>query len=347
MTLLSDRPTREEWIKTSDAPKTQKHYAGVLNAFDDWLKSMDSTEEEFFQAMRKTDMNTRARTVKSIQEYWMTVPRGRYPPKGVRTAAQYRSTLLQWFEENDIIITPAKLKRLARMPKIPVEMRYTPDSTHVLNIVAGQASIDKKTFFILLSCTAMRYDELAQTQLGDIDMPNRMIRIPVTRTKTRQERITFFTPEARHYLKRHIKENSIEDPDELLFKLSKTAYEYAMKRSNRINGVEDRFANGRYKMSIHRLRAYANQCIQAACGDKFSEVMLGHIGGLRSYDVGNIRKMKKDYDKAIPELTLDKSRQYEDLKETMTAENKSTKIVMDEIEHLKQEILRLQNSVST
>ena len=98
-------------------------------------------------------------------------------------------------------------------------------------------------------------------------------------------------------------------------------------------------------MSIHRLRAYANQCIQAACGDKFSEVILGHIAGLRTYDVGNIRKMKKDYDKAISLLTLDKSKQYEDLIGDLTVNNTTNKIIINEIEHLKQEILRLQNSV--
>jgi integrase len=346
MTLLSDRPTRNEWIHTSDAPKTQHHAAGVLNAFDDWLKSMDSTEEEFFQAMRGADMNTRARTIKSIQEYWMSTPREGYRVKGVRTTAQYRATLLQWLEENDIIITPTKLKRLARLPKIPTEMRYTPDSAHVLSIVSSQSSIEKAAFFILLSCTAMRYGELLQTTLGDIDMPERMIRIDAEKTKTRQERLTFFTPEARHYLKRHLKENNITNNDELLFKLTESSYSFAMHRSNRIHDKEDRFKNGRFKMSIHRLRAYANQCITSAVSDRFADVIKGHIGGLRTYDVGNIRKMKKDYDKAIPLLTLDKSKQYEDLKETIQTDEDANKILKDEIDNLKQEIIKLRGNES-
>ena len=345
MTLLSDRPTRNEWIHTSDALKTQKHAAGVLNAFDDWLKSMDTTEEEFFNAMRKADMNTRARTIKAIQEYWMTVPKEGYAVKGVRTTAQYRATLLTWLEENDIIISLTKLKRLAKLPKKLVEMKYTPDSAHVLNLVAGQSDIEKKAFFCLLSCTAMRYGELLETRLSHIDVSDRRIQIPAENTKTRSERLTFFTPEARHYLKRHLKENNITSPDEKIFRLSRSAYGFALKRSNLSYGMNDKFTNGRSKMSIHRLRAYANQCLTDAVSARFADVIKGHIGGLRTYDVGNIRKMKKDYDKAIPLLTLDKSKQYEDLLESSQAENKTAKIVMSEIENLKQEILRLQNSI--
>ncbi|MBC8408256.1 MAG: site-specific integrase [Rhodobacteraceae bacterium] len=344
MTLLSNKTTRSEWIHTSDAIKTQKHYRCILVAFDDWLKSMDSTEEGFFDAMRGTDMSTRARTLKSIQEYWMTVPKKGYPVKSPRTTAQYRAALLQWFEENDIMVSPTKIKRLARLPKISTEMRYTPDSSHILRIVSMQNTIEKKAFFILLSCTAMRYGELMQTRLGDIDMSNRMIRIPAARTKTRTERLTFFTPEARHYLKKHIKENNIQH-DDLIFQLSEGSYRFAQNRSNRILGANERFTNGRYKMSIHRLRAYANQCISSAVSERFADVIKGHIGGLRTYDVGNIRKMKKDYDKAIPELTLDKSRQYEDLKDQVDAGTKTDAVIMREIDHLKQEIERLTSSI--
>jgi len=344
MTLLSDRPTREEWIKTSDAASTQCQYRNVLYSFDEWLKSQNATEDEFFQAMRDADMNTRARTVKAIQEYWLTVPREGYTLKGARTTAQYRTVLLLWFEENDIIISASKLKRLAKLPKIPNEMRYTPDSSVVLQIVMQQTTIDKKAFFILLATTAMRHGELRTTRLKDMDISERMIRIPAERTKTNTERLTFFTPEARHYLKRHLKENNITDPDELIFPRDQVTYHFAMVQAMKKLDLTEKFKNGRNKMSMHRLRAHASQCISDAVSDRFADVIKGHIGGLRTYDVGNIRKMKKDYDKAIPALTLDKSQQYEDLKDNLDAKGRTDSVIMREIDHLKEELQRLKNS---
>lgn len=346
MTLLSDRPTRHEFINTSGVESTAKGYRSVFASFDHWLKSMDATEEQFLHEMRGADVNTRARTVKSIQDYWMNVPREGWQVKGISTIRQYRSILLKWFEENDVIISQNKLKRLANLPKSLVEMRFTPDTKFVNDLIGTMADIDKKAFFCLLSCTAMRHGELRATKLKDFDISERMIRIPAERTKTRTERLTFFTPEARHYLKRHLKENNIVDPDSLVFSLCAVSYHWALRRGCRVMKMDEKFTNGRNKMNIHRLRAFANQCITSAVDARFADVIKGHIGGLRTYDVGNIHKMKKDYDKAIPELTLDKTRLYEEMKENEGAKGRGEEIIMREIDHLKEEMERLRNSES-
>ena len=305
MTMLSEYPTRSEWITGHSAPKTQSKARTVLKLFDEFLDAKQISESQFFEEMREYNSTMQARMIKEISSYWLQ----RLNPN---TVSAYRHKLMGWLEENDIIIPDSKVRRIAPLPKALTEMRYTPDAMHVLKIVNMQKNYEVATFFITLSSTAMRQGELHLLRVSDIDFPNRMIRIPAQHTKTRTERITFFTPETRHYLKKHIKDNGLKDNDRV-FKYLIQNYQQHLQRANRIMGFDDFFENKRSKMTMHRFRAYANQCITDAVSERFADVIKGHIGGLRTYDVGNIRKMKKDYDKAIPALTLDKTKQFEDL----------------------------------
>jgi len=43
-------------------------------------------------------------------------------------------------------------------------------------------------------------------------------------------------------------------------------------------------------------------------------------------------------------LTLDKSQQYEDLKDNLDAKGRTDSVIMREIDHLKEELQRLKNS---
>ena len=337
MSILVEKASRNDWVDGYDSESAKGKARTVLMNFDKWLSFKGHTEEEFFSAMRDADATTRARTLGSIGDYWIQ------HNIAARSAAQYRNCLLSWLEENDIVISESKLRRLAKLPKVTTEMKYTPDATHILKIVSMQKHLDVATFYVMLSCTAMRGEELLQTKLKDVDLTDRMIRIPAERVKTRTERLTFFTPEARRYLKRLIKEENLT-PEDHLFKFHWTNYNWHMNHSNEILGYTERFKTGRYKMSIHRLRAYAKQCIMSATNENFAEVIKGDISGMRTYDIGNIKKMKKDYDKCIKELTLDKTQELEDLKEVQSGRSEQDLIVMREIDNLKMEISRLKDS---
>ena len=334
--MITEYPSRNEWIDGHNAPKTKEKAHTVLKLFDQYLSSKEMSEEKFFSEMRDANSTIQSRIIKEIGNRWLD--EGRSPS----TVSIYRHKLLTWFEENDIVIPKTKLRRIAKIPKQLTEMKYTPDASHILKIISKQKSLEVATFFITLAATGMRQGELRQVRLDEIDMQKRMIRIPAHRTKTRTERITFFTPEARHYLKRHIKDKDLKLDDQL-FSHGMNDYHWHMQKANHDLGHADRFATGRYKMSMHRLRAYAKQCIRDSVSNTFAEVILGHIEGNKTYDIGNINKMKKDYEKAVPALTLDKTRQFEDLLERQNNNTDENSIILSRMKALENELERLRH----
>lgn len=336
--LLEPDISREEWINGFNATKSKDQARMSLRHFDDWLATKSIEEKQFFEEMKQHNTTKQAQIIRDITNYWLDVKK-----LGLSTVPKYRNNLLKWFEENDLTVSISKVQRIAKMPKPLQEMRYTPDANHLYKLVTMQRNLDVATFFITLAATAMRQDELHQVLVKEVDLSDRMIRIPANRTKTRTERVTYFTPEARHYIKKLIKQNDLSE-DDRLFSCTIANYHWHIREANKILDKDERFSNGRRKMSLHRLRAYANDCISSAVTERFADVIKGHIAGNRTYDVGNFKKMKKDYSKAVNELTLDKTQQFEELKDSQEVKSGTDSVLIREIEHLKKEMARLQNS---
>jgi len=296
MSILADKPTRDEWTMTSQARKTQNMCKTVLGRFDDWLKLKGTTEELFFDAMRGANESQRASTVRDIQNYWLETVKS-------RSAQTYRSVLIMWFEENGCPIPQSKLRRLARLPKPEVPLKYTPSKKEVaalINTIAKQsenANDDYKLFFTLLSCTSMRHGELLEVKGEHIDLDQRSIRIPASQTKTRRERVAFFTPQAKKMLTAL---DFFIFPEMKLFRLHQSSYQYQIDQARKKLGI---FKTEK-DWTMHRLRAWCSQVIKDNTKDEFGELMLGHTAGNKTYD-HNVSKWKKLYDKAVPDLTLE------------------------------------------
>ena len=303
MSILADKPTRDEWIMTSQAKKTQNMCKTVLSRFDDWLKLKGTTEELFFDAMRGANESQRASTVRDIQNYWLETVKS-------RSAQTYRSVLIMWFEENGCPIPQSKLRRLARLPKPEVPLKYTPSKKEVaalINTIAKQSEKcfeDYKLFFTLLSCTSMRHGELLEVRADHIDLDQRSIRIPASQTKTRRERVAFFTPQAKKILQKYWayqeKARLSVHKYRRLFDLHQSSYQYQIDQARKKLGI---FKTEK-DWTMHRLRAWCSQVIKDNTKDEFGELMLGHTAGNKTYD-HNVSKWKKLYDKAVPDLTLE------------------------------------------
>ena len=293
MSILADKPTRDEWTMTSQARKTQNMCKTVLSRFDDWLKLKGPTEELFFDAMRGANESQRASTVRDIQNYWLETVKS-------RSAQTYRSVLIMWFEENGCPIPQSKLRRFARLPKPEVPLKYTPSKKEVaalINTIAKQSEKcfdDYKLFFTLLSCTSMRHGELLEVKGEHIDLDQRSIRIPASQTKTRRERVAFFTPQAKKMLQKH------EWRSGQFFVGHQSSYQYQIDQARKKLGI---FKTEK-DWTMHRLRAWCSQVIKDNTKDEFGELMLGHTAGNKTYD-HNVSKWKKLYDKAVPDLTLE------------------------------------------
>ena len=293
MSILADKPTRDEWTMTSQARKTQNMCKTVLSRFDDWLKLKGTTEELFFDAISGVNESQRARIVRDIQNYWLETVKS-------RSAQTYRSVLIMWFEENGCPIPQSKLRRFARLPKPEVPLKYTPSKKEVaalINTIAKQSEKcfdDYKLFFTLLSCTSMRHGELLEVKGEHIDLDQRSIRIPASQTKTRRERVAFFTPQAKKMLQKH------EWRSGQFFVGHQSSYQYQIDQARKKLGI---FKTEK-DWTMHRLRAWCSQVIKDNTNYEFGELMLGHTAGNKTYD-HNVSKWKKFYDKAVPDLTLE------------------------------------------
>ena len=191
----------------------------------------------------------------------------------------------------------------------------------------------------------MRQGEVHDLRVCDIDFDHTptMIRIKAENTKTRTERLTFLTPEASKMLKKLIKNKNISDQDRIFTK-HMTVYHANLRVVLRKLGLDDKFVTGRMKMSLHRFRAAANQAITEAVDPRYADVIKGHISGLRTYDAGDLKKMSRDYKKAVPLLTLDKTQQLEELQEKEGNKDATQDIMIREIENLKLEMERIKDS---
>ena len=268
--LINEIPTRDEFIESYNSKSSKDQAKNSLAHLDLWLDKKGITELEFFEQMNQSNSTIRARVLNEQSQFMLKNRRRgrvnlvRLSPK---TVILLRNHLLRWYEENNITIPQTKIRRLAKLGPDFTELKHTPTALDINNLVKRQKNHDPATMFVLLSCTGMRINELRELRIGHIDLTNRTINIPAHHTKTHTQRITFFTPEAKTWIKRHFE-----------------------------------------KMTIHRLRAFAKQQLASAVNDDFAEIILGHVKGNKTYNVGSsdadIKRLRTEYDKAIPLLTL-------------------------------------------
>ena len=93
-----------------------------------------------------------------------------------------------------------------------------------------------------------------------------------------------------------------------LFDYSYNNYKWHFDQAMKDMGHTEKNHLGMKKMTIHRLRAFEKQQLTSAVNDDFAEIILGHVKGNKTYNVGSsdadIKRLRTEYDKAIPLLTL-------------------------------------------
>ena len=308
--LIDEIPTRDEFIESYNSKSSKDQAKNSLAHLDLWLDKKGITELEFFEQMNQSNSTIRARVLNEQSQFMLKNRRRdrvnlvRLSPK---TVILLRNHLLRWYEENNITIPQTKIRRLAKLGPDFTELKHTPTALDINNLVKRQKNHDPATMFVLLSCTGMRINELRELRIGHIDLTNRTINIPAHHTKTHTQRITFFTPEAKTWVKRHLvcRSSFSHNP---LFDYSYNNYKWHFDQAMKDMGHTEKNHLGMKKMTIHRLRAFAKQQLASAVNDDFAEIILGHVKGNKTYNVGSsdadIKRLRTEYDKAIPLLRL-------------------------------------------
>ena len=325
--LIDEIPTRDEFIESYNSKSSKDQAKNSLAHLDLWLDKKGITELEFFEQMNQSNSTIRARVLNEQSQFMLKNRRRdrvnlvRLSPK---TVILLRNHLLRWYEENNITIPQTKIRRLAKLGPDFTELKHTPTALDINNLVKRQKNHDPATMFVLLSCTGMRINELRELRIGHIDLTNRTINIPAHHTKTHTQRITFFTPEAKTWIKRHFEKMTIHRLRAFalpsassatvgqsivpLFDYSYNNYKWHFDQAMKDMGHTEKNHLGMKKMTIHRLRAFAKQQLASAVNDDFAEIILGHVKGNKTYNVGSsdadIKRLRTEYDKAIPLLTL-------------------------------------------
>ena len=324
--LIDEIPTRDEFIESYNSKSSKDQAKNSLAHLDLWLDKKGITELEFFEQMNQSNSTIRARVLNEQSQFMLKNRRRdrvnlvRLSPK---TVILLRNHLLRWYEENNITIPQTKIRRLAKLGPDFTELKHTPTALDINNLVKRQKNHDPATMFVLLSCTGMRINELRELRIGHIDLTNRTINIPAHHTKTHTQRITFFTQEARTWVNRHFDTMWSDHTEYIystrhirmseymnlpLFDYSYNNYKWHFDQAMKDMGHTEKNHLGMKKMTIHRLRAFAKQQLASAVNDDFAEIILGHVKGNKTYNVGSsdadIKRLRTEYDKAIPLLTL-------------------------------------------
>jgi integrase len=192
-----------------------------------------------------------------------------------------------------------------------------------------KASPFYRALIVFCACTGMRIGEALNARMSWIDFasdPPR-ITIPGQYTKTKQERITFLTPEAA----RHVRDIAVGD---MIFDKSYQAVWNYMDALRYKCGFTERGANGQHHVKIHKFRAFAENKIARAVDSEYAHTILGHTKDLIQYNQGGTSEDEyaEDFKKAVPALTITTNHKLIDENEKLRQQNNAIKSVQHQQE---------------
>lgn len=311
MEYKPDQNEMSLFILTYNSDSAQKHCRFSLSWFQFWYneywlpyKTNDINEKNVYVVLQMfVKFLEQEKTVNEKCTLRAYKPGEVVAPFAVPTVQAYMSYLRTWLAHLGIKTDDREYRRLVRRAKPLKEIKYTPDLTMVQKMIYGILP-KYQNFLVTLLSTAARQSEVIALKVGDVDFSKSpyAVHFPAQITKTRAERYSFLTAEAGEYVK---KQAQGKGPDDLLFsEINLNTFRYVFKNLRKKVNFDARYSTGTHKLTPHRLRAYANRILQRETDPAFADVILGHADGLATYDADNVEKMREDYAKAEPMLTI-------------------------------------------
>src|SRR4051794_32936001 len=118
------------------------------------------------------------------------------------TIKQRIVTIKNFFEYNDIEISPRKFKLKVRLPKVVRKNKEAVSKEDIADILNNCSDIKLKTYVMLLAATGMRATEALHVCIKDIDFKRSPAELYVRgeNTKTKADRTIFLTDEVTNQL---------------------------------------------------------------------------------------------------------------------------------------------------
>jgi len=218
MSYLNTEITREEFINTRGAEKTQMGTRSSLNIFDRFCESSyqengDTVVRNLESAIKKDGNYDRLFMICNNFVLWLQedhpeimVKRNHYEssikkhnPSSIKKTIH---VLRQYFEEfGHIEFSERKFRRMVRLPK-RIDEDPEPFTKAEIRQFVDNAMPKRKALYMTLKDSGMRISEAVQLRKKDIDMKSNpvTITIPATYTKTKKGRISFVTRETKPFL---------------------------------------------------------------------------------------------------------------------------------------------------
>lgn len=300
-----------QFIATYNSDSARKHCRFSLSWFEFWYNEQwltnnlnDINEKNIYTVLQMfVKFLEQEKTINEKCTLRAYKPGEIVGPFSVPTVKSYMAYLRTWLAHLGIKTDDREYRRLVRRAKQLKEIKYTPDLTMVQKMIYGIMP-KYQNFLVMLLSTAARQSEVIKLKVSDVDFSKSpfAVHFPAQITKTRSERYSFLTKEAGEYVK---KQAQGKQENDLLFpEINLNTFRYVFQNLRKKVNFDVRYSTGTHKLTPHRLRAYSNRILQRETDPAFADVILGHADGLATYDADNIEKMREDYSKAEPMLTV-------------------------------------------
>lgn len=268
------------WIDGYNTENTRDAAHTSYNAFLNYLDNCNVTLEEWIESVKQTEDEKYVKLnlfCKSLN----------LMPASVRKYYSFIKSYLRVIHGIKIDIEDQKqFIKFAPVQKISRE----PITKEVIKSLCMSSSQEYRSLLLVLSSSGMRVSECIALKKENYDFSTDpiMVTIPAYLTKTKSERITFISKEAKSNIDKcdYFKERTLNSVEWYFWKLRKTLG-YVEKYENSIN----------YKLNLHAFRAFF-RTQSGKINQDFGEAILGHEGYLRQY-VRLEDKEKSDYYKKL------------------------------------------------
>jgi integrase len=280
--------------------KTRQIIETALSQWDNFVYHLCSTEQEILEQMK--DESKKYLILDHLVQFWKNGRNQRFQKRRPVTVQTYFTFVRAWLQYSGIELQQEKISQFVRFPKSD-EQRVRGINRDMIQAMYNNADDFMKALIVFLAATGMRIGEALATRVEWIDFSKTpaKITIPAEYTKTRQERITFLTPEAVKWINRIHPE-----PTGIIFNV---AYKTVWKRFDALRkkcGFTDTGTNGFHHFRIHKYRGFTENRLARTVDPEFAHTILGHKKDLIQYNQGGMTEddAANDYLKAIPELTI-------------------------------------------
>lgn len=191
-----------------------------------------------------------------------------------------------WIKEFDFSHTTTKIKQ------IPTDQQLI----EFYNVLPHQTQI----VFLILFTSGLRLGEVMSLRVMDIDAETNMVDASEIHSgKTKHSWISFITQQAFDHMLEYLDQDQLENPDSMIFLLSKRSVQQAFKNASLTIGVD---------INPHLLRSvFTEKCAQANIAPKYIDAFCGRIQHAvldKHYTDYSPNALRQQYDKVESYLTL-------------------------------------------